>query len=344
MLGGILNKKTNKFKIKIGHNINDKNRNMDILYREYRKKKHGRSIVNEKWYKYYCNKCGYEGWIEESSLIHGCGCGCCCKTPRKVCKWINDIATINPDMIEYFVNIEDVYTHTCNSGDKVLLKCPNCGTRKVMKISTLYRQGFSCPKCSDGISYPEKFMLNLLEQLKQNKQLDDFVYQYSKTNADWCGKYRYDFYFEKDGESYIIETHGIQHYKENNNFKQTLLEVQQNDSNKREIALQNAIKSKNYIVIDCSQSSFEFIKKQILLSGLNSVFDIKDIDWKQIEYDSRKTIIKSVCDLWNVYCKDITQEELAKMFNISRQTVISYLKIGNENNWCNWNGEKKITQ
>ena len=56
---------------------------------------------------------------------------------------------------------------------------------------------------SDGISYAEKFMINVLKQLKL-----DFKKQLSCSTFKWCKKYRYDFYFRYKNEYYIIETHG----------------------------------------------------------------------------------------------------------------------------------------
>ena len=70
--GGILNKVTKSFKYKIGDEIKDECRDIVIIDREYRERKHsnGKSIINDKWYKYRCNKCGWdEGWIVESALL-----------------------------------------------------------------------------------------------------------------------------------------------------------------------------------------------------------------------------------------------------------------------------------
>ena len=69
--GGILNEWTKSFKFKIGDEIKDKSRDIAIIGREYRQRIHtnGKSIINEKWYKYRCNKCRFpdgsffENWI-----------------------------------------------------------------------------------------------------------------------------------------------------------------------------------------------------------------------------------------------------------------------------------------
>ena len=336
----------NDFKYEIGQNLKDEKKDFIIIDRKYEKDKNGHNI---KLYRYKCNKCGYDkGWTRESCLSkNNRGCPCCCKSPRLVEKGINDIATTHPYLVKYFVNIEDTYKYTYSSNKNVLMKCPNCGYEKINNINNLYYKGFSCPMCSDGIFMPEKIMFRVLEQLKQNKQLDNFVYQYSKTNADWCGKYRYDFYFEKDGQSYIIETHGEQHYKETSQFKQTLEEIKENDEIKKELALKNGIKENNYIIIDCRKSDFEFIKYNIELSNLLCIFNIKYIDWKKVENNIEKSLVKEICDYWNLH-KNVNKEclstrDLALLFNINRTTIIKYLKIGNKNKWCYYNPKEEMS-
>ena len=123
---------------------------------------------NNKWYQYQCNICGYDCsmddfWINEEKLKSGQGCSCCAGV--KVIKGINDISTTDPWMIKYFVNIEDAYTHTRTSSLKVLMKCPICGKTKMLEPSHLLLQGFACPRCGDGISYPEKVLISILDQL-----------------------------------------------------------------------------------------------------------------------------------------------------------------------------------
>ena len=51
------------------------------------------------------------------------------------------------------------------SKKKIEVTCPICGYKKLISPHNLFCQGFSCSKCSDGISYPEKFIMSLLNQL-----------------------------------------------------------------------------------------------------------------------------------------------------------------------------------
>ena len=350
-LGNILNKHTYNFKIEIGQTFKDNKRDLIIIDRKYkRKERKDGKIKNEKLYKYHCNKCGFdcgkhyslkdkqykdELWIREDHLLHGVGCSCCGKGNQITIKGINDIATTHPWMIKYFVNVEDCYKYRYSSEEIVLCKCLQCGYEKEMDIFNLYKNGFSCSQCCDGISYPEKFMFNLLKQLRI-----DFVCQFGKTKSKWCNKYKYDFYFKLNNEEYIIETHGLQHYEENTNFKMPLKEVKENDKDKKELAVENGIKPENYIVIDCRYSELEFIKNNILHSRLNEIFDLNNIDWIKIGQDSEKSLVKEVCDYWHLH-NEINNEgllikDLSYIFKINPTTISRYLKTGTKIDLCNF--------
>ena len=106
-LGNILNKHTYNFKIEIGQTFKDNKRDLIIIDRKYkRKERKDGKIENKKWYKYHCNKCGFdcgkhyslkdkqykdELWIREDHLLHGVGCSCC--ENIIVVKNINDITS-----------------------------------------------------------------------------------------------------------------------------------------------------------------------------------------------------------------------------------------------------------
>lgn len=339
-LGRILGKITSNFKIEIGQVFKDNKRDMEIIDKEYKDKITSDGYKqNCKWYKYKCNKCGWnEGWIIENHLLNGQGCACC--KNQVVVKGINDITTTHPNLVKYFVNIEDAYTHTYSSNKKSNLKCPYCEFEREMVISNIYNQGFSCSKCGDGISYPEKFMTNILQQLKEQKKIEDFIVQFSKADTTWCNNYRYDFYFEHNNKKYIIETHGEQHYEENTNFKISLKENRENDKLKKDLAISNGIKEENYIVIDCRKSELEFIKQNILNSRLNELFDLSNIDWLSIGEKSERNLVKEVCDYWNKHNNEnnenLTTTDLGKIFKKHYGTIRDYLKKGNKLLWCNY--------
>ena len=342
------------WKYEMGQRIIDSKRDLTIIDRKIVKNKKG---YNRKYYRYKCNKCGFdcgeyydskdgeyknEKWIIEDGLYSGkSGCACCCGNSNIVVKGINDIATTNPELVKYFIDINDAYKYTYGSDKYVKLKCNICGFEKESKINDKHRNKFSCDRCSDGISYGEKIMFNLLYLFDV-----DFISQYSKFNSKWCQNYRYDFYFELNNEEFIIEINGLQHYEENKNFKKSLKNQQENDKNKYELAINNGIEPQNYIVIDCRYSELEFIKNNILHSRLNEIFDLNNINWIKICQDSEKSLVKEVCDYWHLHNEinneGLTIKYLTKIFKLSNTTIRTYLKRGNVFDWCNYNPKEEI--
>ncbi|WP_252251327.1 hypothetical protein [Clostridium sp. VAP52] len=323
-LGKIIKKITSEFKVEIGQIFKDNKRDLTIIDREYRKEKNGTD--KRKWYKYKCNKCGWsEGWMIESLLLRNQNCSCC--ESRTVVEGINDIPTTAPWMVKYFQGgYDEAKQYTKGSGQKIRSICPNCGKIKDKDtvISSIYKNHSIGCICEDTVSFPEKFMFNILEQLEV-----DSITQLTRKNFKWCKDYRYDFYFEKDEQEYIIETHGIQHYENNTQFKETLGGQQQNDKLKKELAIKNGIKEKNYIVIDCRKSELDWVKENVLNSKLNEIFDLSNIDWIKCEEFALSNIIKMICNLKNNN-KNITTAKIVEISGYSQPTVDKWLKIGNE--------------
>ena len=333
-----MNKKD--FKLNVGYNIKDEKRDLVIIecVRLIKNKKGHTTKV----YKYHCNKCGYEGNVTEDHLLNRKqGCSCC--SGKTVVKGINDIATTNPEIIKYLKYIDDGFKYTKSSDAIIECVCPTCKYEKKIIVKNLRRQGFSCPICNDNIPIGEKIMLNLLRELDTN-----FIREYSKTNAKWCKNYRYDFYFKLDNEEYIIETHGIQHYEESFQFKNinrkqiTLQEQQKNDKNKYELAIHNGIKPNNYIVIDCRESDFEYIKNSILHSELNNLFNLNNVDWIKIGQDSERSILLEICELWNNRKDFESINSISKKIPYCKDTIRKYIKIGKELNLCKYCRDEEL--
>ena len=222
----------------------------------------------------------------------------------------------------------------------MLTLCPYCGEKKLKECSRLDINNYPC-KCGDSISYPEKFMMNILTQLNI-----DYIYQLNKSLKKWCKDFKYDFYFKLDNKEYIIETHGKQHYQDKTTFKKTLKETQQNDVNKYELAISNGIKPENYIVIDFKYSTLEWGKEHILNSRLNEIFNLNSIDWLQCEEYALKNIVKEVCDYWHEHYEinkeNINFNDLEKVFKLSSVTLRNYVKKGTRLNWCNYNKQEFV--
>ena len=324
--GKLLKKKTDEFKVEIRQVFKDNKRDLTIIDREYRKDK---NWVNRKWYKYHCNKCNNEDWIEESHLLNNKGCNICCVKP-KTKLGINTIYDTDKWMINLGVSEEDAKKYSHGSGQKIKVKCPDCGKEKCITFNTIYKNKTIFCSCGDGISYPEKFIISLLDQLNIN-----YITQYS---PNWSNKKKYDFYFELEDNKYIIETHGEQHYKNNTGYMKDLKLQQENDQYKKELALKNGINT--YIELDCRESNIEWIKNSIINSKLNKIFDLSNINWLECESFALSNLVKEVCDYWYLHNEinneGLTTKDLGKIFNLNCNTIIKYLKQGNKLGWCNY--------
>lgn len=247
------------------------------------------------------------------------------------CLFVKNNTVINnrPDLITYLVNPEDA--KLCVYSNKIVeCKCPICGTKKKMTLNTLSTHGLRCQKCKDGISYPEKFILSLLNQLNI-----EYVYQLSKKDFTWCSKYFYDFYIPSI--NCIIETHGMQHY--NGGFHtyggKTKEQEQKNDEMKQYIALKNGID--NYISLDCRKSNIEFIKRSVINSELPTILNFHEdqIDWHKCGIDATSSITFKICKFYNEKSEKI--QDISDHFKLCGATINKYLKLGTEIGICNYN-------
>ena len=339
-LGNILGLVNHNYKYQIGDVINNVASGKLKILEQIKIK--GNDGWSRKYYRYKCLICGNIDTISEGNLtINKNGCSVC--SGRKVLKGYNDMWTTNSKLASLLADPEDGYKYTQSANQYVNWECPNCSNIiKHKKICQIKEQGLSCPKCGDKLSYPEKFVFNILQQLLKN----EFIYQLSKTNFNWCDTYLYDFYFKINNERYIMETHGLQHYQESfgkiksNKYVRTLEEEQENDKLKKQIAIENGIKEENYIIIDCSKSTLKFIKNNILNSRLNDIFDLTKIDWLRCHKYALNSLVKQACNLWNN--KVYTTSEIGKIMKLTKNTIQKYLKQGTKLGWCNYNPKEEM--
>lgn len=293
----------------------------------------GKVIPNVSW-----NDINYQREKSQDGKDRCFNCGKRVGGDSLVKRYVNDkncIAKVNAEFAELFWNKEDTFTHTCQSNRKADFKCPNCGNKITMTIEKAFRRGLSCNRCSDGISYPQKFVFNVLYQLKVKTE--------TQKSFEWSCSKKYDFYIEN--MNCIIEAHGGQHYEDNGKCfgsmqggRSTLEEIA-NDILKKEVALENGIK--NYIVIDSSVSEFEFMRRSIEGNeDFTKLFNISEIDWKDCHRYACKSIVKDTCDKYNEGIKD--SNKLAAIIGINRTTVQRYLKKGNKIGLCDYNPQAKL--
>ncbi len=319
-LGELLKTKTVDYKFTIGTIVN----NMKLLAQ----KRMRRYNFTEKGYTYECLKCSYVGEMYEYQISGNVGCQVCAN--RIIVKGINDIATTNPEYIKYFADIDDTYKYSWGANKKVILKCPNCEYIKTMTVNTLTNMGFGCNKCSDGISYPEKFIFNLLDQLGINFE--------TRKRFDWSKGKEYDFYIPSLDA--IIETHGLQHYEESfsrlKGSKRNLIKEIASDNLKYSLAKDNG--TSLYIILDCRESNQEWIKKSVTESKLNELFNLKEIDWNECDLKASSSKLAEACKLWNEGLNTIS---ISKKLKLSQGTIIKYLHKGSKLNLCKYYNIKK---
>lgn len=357
----LLNKKSDEFKYGIGQVFKDNKRDLTIIDRKvivkeriYKNRKN-KSNTQVKWYKYKCNICGFECgehyknqeykeeyWIEESNLTTGNGCSCC--TNQIVVKGYNDVPTTAPFIIPYFQGgYDEAKMYNYKSNHKIYPKCPDCGRvkDKPTTVCNIITSGSIRCACGDGISYPEKLMIAVLEQLEVN-----FITEYS---PEWC-KYisfnniskiktgRYD--FKLNDYPYIIEMDGAWHSKDNKMSGTKKEESEYIDFIKDKLAKENGYE---VIRIDCNYISdrFKYIKNNLLKSNLSELFDLSIIDWSNAEHFALTNLAKKSCDLWNSGIH--STKEISKILKIKYfGTIIGYLKKGNELGLCNYNPAEEM--
>lgn len=271
----------------------------------------------------HCNICGGKWKASPIKLLNGCGCPICAGKDCVV--GINDIATVRPDLVKYFINKEDATKYTVGSCQRIIFKCPDCGSEKEMTISVLTSNGFSCDICNDKLSYPNKYMRGFVSQIP----VENVIYEY---NPEWIKPSRYDGYFEYKGQAYIMEMDGeLGHGKRVYGTNEKDIEGLERDRYKDYMANQHNIK---VIRIDCIKSESDYISNNIINSELNDIFDLSVIDWNKCNEFATKNIVKEVCDYFNKTKFLVSQ--IAKDFKLGNNTVRRYLKRGTELGWCNY--------
>lgn len=290
-----------------------------------------------KFYKYKCNKCGYscgthykngvvhqEYWLPERNIHGGQLCSCC--TSRIAVPGINDIATVRPNMVDYFDGdtasdrVRYAEKYTPGSNQYINARCPHCGKAKgKYSINNIRNGHFSCI-CNDGISYPEKFMISVLEQLNV-----EYKHQMKFTWCKFFNPYKgkqvsgiYDFYINDIG--LIIEMdggygHGFK--------KDTCDEDIFVDRTKDLLARKHNIV---VVRIDSHISSVDFLKNEILKSGIMKWLDINSVDFEACGRFASSNLRATVI---NYFKKNdaISATELAKKYNLSVSTILRWLDL-----------------
>lgn len=337
-----------KKEIKWHYNIGDRILRDDVDFTIINRK----MIDNKQYYQIRCNKCGFDSgkhikiknnperkiteeyWINQDCLKKIKNCPCCPGSRTEIIvTGINDIATTDPWMINYFVNKNDAFKYSINSKKIKEFKCPYCNSNLgEHSIYNFYKRKHKCLICDSGSSYPNRLMFNLLKQMNI-----DFVSEYS---PKWIGRKRYDFYIPK--LQLIIEMdgglgHGNKKYKSNKASKYTIEDTIKIDNYKDDMANKHGIK---VIRINCEPSTFDFIKENIINSELFNYFNINDELFRIAHLNSLKPNIYQCCELYNNETHDI--DLIAKEIGLKRTSVLNFLHIGTDLGLCNYDNTEML--
>jgi DNA-directed RNA polymerase subunit RPC12/RpoP/very-short-patch-repair endonuclease len=285
-------------------------------------------------YLWNCSKCHNEYDMKVNKRTTGKqNCPYC--SGKKVLKGFNDLWTTYPEIADLLEDKQKGYELTAGSGKKENFKCKDCGyIIKNKSINEAVRRGIHCPRCGDGISYPEKFLLNVLNQCNvsfENQKL-----------FNWSENKRFDFYIEK--LNMIIEIHGEQHYAYTG-FTRSLKEEQENDKIKKELAINNI---KNFIVIDARNSDLNYIKDNIIKSKLKNFVDLSNVDWIKCNEYACNSLVKLANEMWMNGIRSTS--EIGERLKIHPANIIKYLKRGAKLGWSDYiailggTNKKKIIQ
>ena len=280
-----------------------------------------------------CKKCNYRWKSKPSNILSGCLCPVC--SNKVVVKGINDLWTTHPHIAEMLNNPKDGYDITYGSGKKLLFRCQNCGETRLCAVNAVVKNSFSCKKCSDGISFPMKFTMEVLNQLS-------IVYN-TEVRFDWCTFYNpyknintfgiYDIVFEFNSQKYIIEVDGYFHHKDNSMNGKSKYEALFIDNKKDEIGINNGY----FIIrIEALESNLEYMKISILSSELNNIFDLSHVDWMLCARKSLSSLIIRSAELWNTYHR---ASDVATLLGKRQEVTVRYLHKATSLGLCNYDGK-----
>lgn len=224
---------------------------------------------------------------------------------------------IHEDYVEFAKSI------TSGSGKEIKIKCPDCGTYRMVEVDNLTHKGLHCLICSDNISYPNKVLRQLMIQLP----VENLEFEYDvKDNGK---HYRFDIKFLYNNKLYFIEIDGRFHIEETQ-FK-TLDRNKEVDRKKNELAKELG---GELIRIPCYESNINTFKTEVENSLLNNIFDLSNIDWDKCDKNAQKNRTKRICEFLQLNKQKIGRKEFSKISGISPSHIDKCIEIGVKFGWC----------
>lgn len=258
-----------------------------------------------------CKICGYI-WRLSDSYLYFKRDRCPACNNKQHMYGVNSLKDTHPDVADLLMDKSIAKDISFGSSRKVSFICPNCGNEIISTVKDVCKNGLSCRRCGDGISYPNKFIYSFLKQ-------SGIEFESEKT-FDWSKNRRYDFYIPSF--NLIIEVHGGQHYGVPH-FANKMRNEVENDIIKNHLAMDNNID--NYIVIDARESSRDYIENSIRSSDLYSFIGLDIIDFKLCDMYASGSRLIECCKLYNM---GHGNKEIAKSLSTDTTTVWKYINRG----------------
>lgn len=249
-------------------------------------------------------------------VLDGYGCPYC--SGNSVLRGFNDLWTTHPEIASMLKNKDVGYEISYGSNKKVDFVCSNCGNIKSISPKQLVSYGLGCNVCSTGISYPNKFIINLLQQC-------NILNLEPEWSPGWIKPYRYDSYFSLNGNEYIVEMdggigHGEKGYKGNDIDYDSI----QRDKFKDEMAYQRGI---HIIRIDCKytdmRTRYQYVKNSVLNSELSNILDLSVVDFDLCNKVANKSLSMYAA---SEYDNGKSIRQISDDIGVSYDTVYSWLK------------------
>jgi hypothetical protein len=236
---------------------------------------------------------------------------------------INDLWTTHPEVAKMLKNKEDGYKCSYGSCIKKEFLCKYCNETVSESVYQVVDRGYiSCPFCSSGKSYPNRFMANLLKKLKV-----EFIPEYIIPPHS----YKFDFYFIINKKRYVVEMDGGIGHSNKTYYGEKDYIGEATDLIKDNICHDNNIEP---IRIDCNyeyHNRFDYIKESIVNSKLNTIFDLNNINFRHIDELSSSSLVVDIANYWKSNIK--SYQELNNLTSLCRHTIRKYLKEACEKNF-----------
>lgn len=275
-------------------------------------------------------ECKYgHSWISTPhDILDGYGCPFC--AGNATLKGFNDLWTTNPDMAKMLKDPNIGYEISRGSRREVEWVCPVCGFIKISTPKQVSMYGLACARCSDGISYPNRLIVALLDQLK----VSAFRTEWS---PEWIGRCRYDVYFTYNNQEYIIEMDGglghggidiVTRGQDTTGIKRDMMKDKQAYFHNIEV-----------IRIDCRyeqkdiHNRFKYIKDSILNSRLNQLFDLDSVNWDQCNKEATKSLHMLAA---KQYDSGKGIREISEELHVHYSTIYAWLKRMSKEGLCSY--------